>query len=131
MSPISEGISPERLFTLRYKSLSWDNREIPFGIFPLRALKCKYNPVKLLREAKASGNVPESPFPCREILATRPCSLQATPSKEPLHGSVFAVHEVKNLFCGSREAFTAMRVGSSVSEEREGEGKRKRKKRQK
>ena len=131
MFPISGGISPERLFTLRYKSLSWVNREISFGIFPFRALKCRYNPVKLLREAKASGTVPESPFPCREILATRPCSLQATPSKEPLHGSVLDVHEVKNWFCGSREAFMAMRVGISVSEEMEEEGKRKRRKREK
>ena len=126
MWPIWGGISAERLLTLRYKSVSWVNRAISFGIFPLRALKCKYKPVKLLSSAKAAGNVPERPFPCREILATRPCSLQPTPSKEPLHGSAAGVHEAKNWFFGSREALMAIRVGSSASEDIDGEGKKRR-----
>lgn len=55
MLPNSGGIRPDRLLTLRYKSVSSLELVISLGILPFKELKCRYRPVKLLSWPTAGG----------------------------------------------------------------------------
>jgi hypothetical protein len=58
MIPISGGISPDRLFTFKYKSLSSVKLAISLGTSPYKELKCKYKPVKCFNPAIAGDTFP-------------------------------------------------------------------------
>lgn len=105
MLPTSGGTTPERLLTLRYKSKSWVKLAISLGTTPCSLLKCKYNPDKVWSWPISGGIFPVRSLPCKEMLTTWPSSLQAIPSKEPLHGSVeSADHDERMTPFGSKDA---------------------------
>ncbi|GER38729.1 phosphatidylinositol 4-OH kinase beta2, partial [Striga asiatica] len=100
-------------FPMQESSGSHLCRHVPCQLVVTQLQHCK----KLdrhLSSATAGVNFPASPFPCREMLATFRCSLQATPTNEPLHGSPEAAHEDRHLFAGSKDDLISINALSSV-----------------